>query len=256
MSELRVIESDVSISDAWGKAFLEVYGKNEISPLVISVTDFPDSIDIPENPKIRNALDEMLRKQKKSLVKTVANTIFPWSLWNPNRDRSILYDRHTKILPSIDSCIPNRHGHYFRRMIDYEGDGKLNQLEKVFEIWGSHHRHSGMQISIFDPKREHKRSNEPILGFPCLHQVSIDLYGANGVNGLGLTAFYGTQYMLLKAYGNYLGLCRLGKFMAKEMGLEFKRFNCVSGVAKFNTRFRKTHEKTLKLIDVIKSEIN
>lgn len=256
MSELKVIESDISISDAWGKAFLEVYNKNEVSPLVVSFTGFTDYLEIPENSKIRDALDKELRRQGKSLVKTVANTIFPWSLWNPNKNRKTLYERHTKILPSIDSCQPNRHGHYFRRMIDYNDDGEINQLEKVFEVGNSHHRHSGMQISIFDPKREHKRSKEPILGFPCLHQISIDLYGSNGVNGMGLTAFYGTQYMMLKAYGNYLGLCRLGKFIAKEMGLEFKRFNCISGVAKLNTKFRKTEKNTLKLIDVIKSNLN
>ncbi|MEX0661473.1 MAG: hypothetical protein WEA58_08595 [Balneolaceae bacterium] len=255
MTELKVIESDINISDAWGQAFLEVYENNEVSPLIISVTDFPDSLDITENSEIRNALDGILKKQKKSLVKSVANTIFPRSLWNPSKDRSILYDRHTKILPSIDSCRPNRHGHYFRRMIDFDGDGKINQIEKVIEVWNTHHRHSGMQIALFDPQREHKRSKEPILGFPCLHQVSVDLYGSNGVNGLGLTAFYGTQYMLLKGYGNYLGLCRLGIFLAHEMGLKFTRFNCVSGKAKFNTSFRKTHKDSIKLVDVIKSNL-
>jgi hypothetical protein len=47
-----------------------------------------------------------------------------------------------------------------------------------------------------------------------------------------LNAFYATQLLFNKAYGNYLGLCRLGDFMAHEMGLSFERMNCFVGVAK------------------------
>ena len=35
-----------------------------------------------------------------------------------------------------------------------------------------------------------------------------------------MTGFYATQYVVERAYGNYLGLCRLGEFMAHEMGLK------------------------------------
>ena len=49
-----------------------------------------------------------------------------------------------------------------------------------------------------------------------------------------MNAFYATQYIFDKAYGNYLGLAQLGAFMAREMGLHFARLNVTVGVAKLD----------------------
>ncbi len=46
--------------------------------------------------------------------------------------------------------------------------------------------------------------------------------------GLSVTGFYATKYVVERAYGNYLGLCRLGKFMAQEMGLRFDQMVCIA----------------------------
>ena len=43
-----------------------------------------------------------------------------------------------------------------------------------------------------------------------------------------MTGFYATQHIVEKAYGNYLGLCRLGQFMAHEMGLRLDRMTCIA----------------------------
>jgi hypothetical protein len=40
------------------------------------------------------------------------------------------------------------------------------------------------------------------------------------------------QYLFERAYGNYLGLVRLGRFMAHEMGLQLERVVCMAAVAK------------------------
>jgi hypothetical protein len=52
--------------------------------------------------------------------------------------------------------------------------------------------------------------------------------------GLIINSFYATQQVFEKAYGNYLGLCRLGHFMASEMHLTLERMNCVIGVEKLD----------------------
>lgn len=85
-----------------------------------------------------------------------------------------------------------------------------------------------LQASIFDPKRDHVRSAQ--LGFPCLQHVTF----VPNDGGLIINAFYATQQIFEKAYGNYLGLCRLGHFMAHEMGLTLERMNCVIGVEKLD----------------------
>ncbi|MEB5016537.1 hypothetical protein RXP78_29840, partial [Pseudomonas aeruginosa] len=64
-------------------------------------------------------------------------------------------------------------------------------------------------------------------GFPCLQHVTF----APAKDGLNVNAFYATQYMVERAYGNYLGLCRLGQFVAHELKLPLKRFTCFTGLA-------------------------
>ena len=56
--------------------------------------------------------------------------------------------------------------------------------------------------------------------------------GSNGCEGLAVTGFYATQHVFEKAYGNYLGLCRLGQFVAHELGLKLVRMTCVTALAK------------------------
>jgi hypothetical protein len=48
---------------------------------------------------------------------------------------------------------------------------------------------------------------------------------------LCITGYYPKEYIFDRGYGNYLGLCRLGQFMANEMGLELAQMTCFVGVA-------------------------
>jgi len=70
------------------------------------------------------------------------------------------------------------------------------------------------------------------MGFPCLHQVCFTPIGTNGCEGLAVTGFYATQHIFEKAYGNYLGLYRLGHFVAHEMKLRLVRMTCISASAR------------------------
>jgi len=130
-------------------------------------------------------------------------------------------------MPAIRS--DNPHGTYFERMIQFGGqESPVNQLEQVIATWVEHrnHRHSALQVSIFDPHHDHKHNRR--LGFPCLHQVCFTPLGENGVEGLAVTGFYATQHLLTKAYGNYLGMIRLGHFVAQAIGLKLARMTCFS----------------------------
>jgi hypothetical protein len=42
------------------------------------------------------------------------------------------------------------------------------------------------------------------------------------------------QYLWARAYGNYLGLIALGRFMAIEMDLELTAMTCIALVAKLD----------------------
>ena len=180
---------------------------------------------------LRLLLDDALGDDKKALsCHEVANTIFPISLWNPQADRHQLYERYQRIMPRV--LRRNRYGVYFQRLIAFDHDaayeGGVNQLEKIIQTWKrGNHRRSALQAAIFDPRKDH--TNQPLRGFPCLQQVA---FAQQGSDGLSVTGFYATQYIFERAYGNYLGLCRLGRFMAQEMGRELTQVTCVASPAK------------------------
>ena len=176
---------------------------------------------------------------------TVANTIFPSSLWNRSIDRVVFFERYQKILPRIQKDRANRYGVYFERLIAFgnrEKNEPVNQLEHIIQTYqGGNHRHSALQAAIFNPYRDHSNSRQ--RGFPCLQQIAFDTDYQN--KHLTVTGFYAKQYIFDKAYGNYLGLCALGEFMAHEMGLELKQVICIASVANLGNSITKSRAHRL-----------
>ena len=231
MTRASKIIDEQCLSTAWAKAFLATVEHPEVSPLVVTVTGMHDGLPT-ESAAVREPLDADLREQVRFDVNTVANTIFPSSLWNPSLPRTSLFERYLRILPEIRKChrpgkasLANPYGVYFQRLIAYQGsDG--NQLEYIIRTYAKgNHRFSDLQASILDPKADHK--NQRTRGFPCLQQVA---FQPMGKNQLAIIGFYPKQHLYERGYGNYLGLCRLGRFMAHEMGLEFSQMTCFVGV--------------------------
>ncbi|MCW9708845.1 hypothetical protein [Fodinibius salsisoli] len=246
----KYVPSSGNLSIAWFKAFKHINKYGRTSPLIIRIKDIPKDISNLEDSSVRDIFDDFLNRKGQSSINTVANTIFPWSLWNPKKERKVLYKRHFRITPSIKSCNPNKFGHYFRRMIGFNtsyndtkySDDFINQIEHVIDTYRSGtHRHSALQIGIFDPDRDHSKSRQK--GFPCLHQIAINSHGPNGKDGLGITGFYAKQLILKKAYGNYLGLCRLGYFLARELNMDFVQMNCVISEADINKSIFKKNDR-------------
>ena len=126
------IESN-NLSVAWAEAFLTLMqpGCSELKPLIVSVDGINDSM-VEESLPIRRVLDEALSSHRTS-CNTVANTIFPESLWNPARERALLYQRYmVHTWPRVKKCAANNRGTYFQRLIAFEnGDNPINQLEHV-----------------------------------------------------------------------------------------------------------------------------
>jgi len=226
-------ESNLSI--AWGKAFLEVFNVpyGEISPLVVVIKDLKNA-EPPEIRSIRDVLDSKLKESKKGLsCDEVANTIFPISMWNPDKERQHLFDRYLNIFPRIKKHRRNKYGVYFQRLICFNPDLNSsirgnNQLEQIISTWKrGNHRRSALQASLFDPHRD--LTDQRQRGFPCLQQVA---FAKINQNDLQVTGFYATHDIFERAYGNYLGLCRLGRFMAHEMDLNLSRVICIASVAR------------------------
>ena len=242
--------NETNLSHAWGRAFLSAMAKpgSNPSPILLSLTGFVDSVP-PENPQIRQAVDVLLEANDLSTCEIGAMLIFPLKAWDRHgrpgcEDFSRWY--LAKMLPRLRArSTANRNGVYFERMIDYHGerDGQpfvINQLSEISRIWrrdqanGRRPRQSALVVSCLDPGKDLR--GQPQRGFPCLQQVS---FNYDDAGGLAISAYYPTQHVFDRGYGNYLGLCRLGLFMAHELGLELVRFNCFVGRAELGYALNK-----------------
>lgn len=226
--------SDSDLSRAWSRLLLGVLDGpgTEVSPLVLSLTGFGAGGAASEDQGVRQALDQLLCRKGRLKVEDVAFTIFPQRLWEMSRrDRSRLFALYRATFPRWQAMNKkaNGRGLYFERMVMYgRGPCDGNQLEWILSQYNARTgvRRSMLQATTFDPGRDHVASAQ--LGFPCLQQVSFEPTSA----GLVVNAFYATQQIFDKAYGNYLGLAQLGAFMAREMDMPLVRLNVMVGVAK------------------------
>jgi len=221
---------DTNLSVAWARALrlASAPGQKEIGPLIVSVTGFDTDGAFQEDQGIRVALDALLADEGKQSVDTVANTIFPSSMWNPGAPRQRLFERYGSVLSRLRrSSHKNSHGTYFGRMITGGPKGCENQLEFAISTYLSRSgvRRSILQIGVFDPSQDHSASAQ--RGFPCLQHLTF----APVDGGLCVNAFYATQYLVERAYGNYVGVCRLGRFVAHELALPLARMTCFTGIA-------------------------
>ncbi len=234
MTKGPVVIEHHNLSCAWAAAFSEIVDapSHEIVPLVVCVTGFDQGV-VHEDRRIRTLLDAALRAKGLQSIRTVASTIFPSSLWNPNNRPEELYHRYERVLPRLHRCPLNRNGIYFERMIRYKprhSVALVNQVEHLLATRAAgNHRRSAYQIAVFDPTRDHTHQRQ--RGFPCLQQVSISPIGQGE---LSVTGFYATQTLFERAYGNYIGLCELGRFFAHAWNLSLARVTCVTSVAQLD----------------------
>lgn len=220
-----------NISGAWKEAatHLAQPGCDELVPLVVTFRGL-STASIDEDASVRSALDDYLAGTKKMQpVDTVAGTIFPDSLWNRSKPRSRLFERYAAVLSRLHKASKqNRRGLYFERMTSGGPESAKNQLDFAIDQFTSRPgvRRSVLQVATFQPALDHSASAR--LGFPCLQHV---VFTPVGDDQLHVSAFYATQYLVERAYGNYLGLARLGQFVAHELKRELISVTCTSGIA-------------------------
>lgn len=257
MSIVQNVISGKNLSDAWAKALV----KSHLAPggvLAPAIIEFPAPIcgELLEDEDIRVIVDRHLAGlAHPEKIETVAGTIFPYSIWRWARgDRHKFFDAYCASIPRILRCQGNSNGVYFARMVAFPGqNGQVkNQLEQIITTWnGGNHRHSALQAAVFNPPID--LTDQRQRGFPCLQQLAFYPDGVNGVEGLVVVAFYANQNLIEKGYGNYLGLYRLGEFVAQQMGLHLSKIVCVASALKLGKEPKKNSQK---LINDIKALID
>ncbi|TVZ39762.1 hypothetical protein P886_4170 [Alteromonadaceae bacterium 2753L.S.0a.02] len=233
-----------SLTEGWLKVLIHMSENKtwEVSP---AITKFPASAEPPEYQlELENDLNLYLESVDQPQIHTTAGTIFPHSLAGGNAS---VFDRFNKTWKYIKKDHRNNKGHYFRRMVAYnEKNGEpVNQLKHIIETYNGIegqrqpvHRRSALIALTFDPTLDH--TAQPQRGFPCLQQVCF-VPKKNGT--MAMNAIYATQHLDDRAYGNYVGLLNLGRFMAGEMNLELSEINCIASILRVGTMSKaRAHE--------------
>lgn len=199
---------------------------------------------------VRHVLDDALESAGAQPVGTVAETIFPASLypdpgvdWSPelqpaereslDRAAESLYDAYSDMLPLLRTVNANNRGTYFSRMITWPGKepGGVNQLAARIERLRAEHTagrqtHNALDIdaaadALGDAEdlrgiQVYAATDRRTRSFPCLTHVDLTLHRGR----LHATAVYRHQYLIDKAYGNMLGLSWLLQFLCQQTGYE------------------------------------
>lgn len=249
------------VAQVWTKLFARAMepGCDHLGPTMVQIRTDDARQMVEFDSPVRSAIDAVLRVAGSPRVRETASLIFPYSPWRAKLlDINALTTWYVgEFMPRLKVIAPSQFRHtYFERMVDFNGTGTSessgnNQLKFILDRCAetgerqTHFRQSGLQVSIFDPRRDHTRSAQK--NFPCLQQLGF-YFLEDG--SLGLSAYYPTQVIVERAYGNYLGLCQLGVFMAHQLDIPFREFVCFVGSPRLNFKKKDLRELESRLLEL------
>jgi thymidylate synthase len=182
-----------------------------------------DSVD----DKIICLIDAFLRTHDEQPIQSVANTIFPQSLYQKHGHPAFI-DEYLGGFDQFHHKSRNW-GRYFERMCrERTGkDGVLYRpisrlIKKLSKQTDSPQRFkAAYELAIYDADLDSK----PFRNRPCLSFLSFKRHPADG---LLLTAIYRNHTYITRCLGNLIGLGRLMAFVAKESQLKVGSLTVIS----------------------------
>lgn len=233
-----------NVSDAWlsGVDALLQTARGDAVNLTVAIAD-----PTVEEAGVRQVIDEFNgarrrdRPRSVELVSTVANTIFPDAWYAEHLGEAA--EEHLYELERTTRSVSrrrNRSGTYFERMVAWPGPkGSFNQLAQVVERLrtaqsNGHRRGNAYEVGLAMPEDEAVAvpifaggKDRKTRGFPCLSHMSFSLQEGR----VHLSAVYRSHDFISRAYGNYLGLGRVLRFVSRQSGLPHGELTCLSSSA-------------------------
>jgi thymidylate synthase len=185
--------------------------------LVLRVAD-PTAEDLRIRQAAQALIDRRNARGGRELpdIETTRNTIFPaaWARRNPEPADLAAYYRERYTREGLLGFNQNNRGTYFGRIVAYpRSDGEsADQLTDTVrklraEIASGSNKSSRYEINIYN-----EREDTSPMSFPCLAHLSLHLHERR----LHLQAIYRNEYIVGRAYGNYLGLAQLQIYIAEQ----------------------------------------
>jgi hypothetical protein len=199
--------------------------------LMVSIKD-PCAFDVPMDAEFT----ALCHRHRLLTPEQVCYTIFPQGLYERYPSCADLMHQYNRRNGFYERIRKPRHGvrwgTYFRRLTHYEtANGAVNQLDRIIQaIKGQPVARVGAYTMVIQqPGGETTRPR----GGPCLNYVAVQMQRGTP-RRIGLLAVYRNHDFVRKAYGNYLGLCRLLQFIARETETQPEWVTCVSSHAYAN----------------------
>jgi thymidylate synthase len=153
-------------------------------------------------------------------VETTRNTIFPaaWARRHPVPSDLAAYYRQHYTKDGLRGFRDNNRGTYFGRIVAYPrgdaapGDQLTDTVRKLRdELRTRSNKSSRYEINVYS-----EACDTSPMSFPCLAHISVHLHDG----ALHMQAIYRNEYLVGRAYGNYLGLAQLQTYMATAAGTD------------------------------------
>lgn len=215
-----------NISEGWLAAvrMLDRVSSYKTIHLVLRILD-----PAAEDPTIRTAAQQLIddhnakskAKDEKPDIDTTRNTIFPASYARrtdgPAELAAYYRERYTKA--GLLGFPDNKYGTYFGRVVAYpraDDDPPADQLTETVrklkvELKSGSNKSSRYEINIFNERKDTRSTS-----FPCLAHLSVHMHERK----LHMQAIYRNEFLVGRAYGNYLGLGELQVYIAAQVGLQ------------------------------------
>lgn len=210
----RLIDAD-NVSEAWLDAITLLHatpGRKAVH-LVARIRD-----PVTEIPAIRLEADRLIDEGPDSLwpVDSTRNTIFPATWARRKPEPQDLAEYYRERYAQLKGFRNNEKGTYFGRVVAFPrsdettGDQLTDTVRKLRqELSGSGPKSSRYEINIYSELKD----TSP-MSFPCLSHVSVHLHQG----ALHMQAVYRNEYLVGRAYGNFLGLGQLLEYIANAVG--------------------------------------
>lgn len=214
---------------AWRKVCIELSkNKWELWDIVVEI-ETPLLINMDYNNLVTQfAMDHNLIKPR-----DVAYTIFPYGFYYLDRDSERLYKKYWRFFKYTRKKDHSGWGTYFERMISYPIENKkVDQLGNIIKSINNSTRdfRAAYTMIILKPGFE----NTKLLGSPCLNYLAVRTEPSSSGRAINLLAVYRNHDFLERAYGNYLGLCKLLEYIAYETVSNIGKVTCMSSHAFVN----------------------
>ena len=218
-----------SFQAAWAQVVVGLKSSDWLTWNLVVQIDSPSVID----PDIQNCMMEFAKCHGLITPVQVAHTIFPYKFYKSGIDRDRLYQKYWRYFKFTRTQPHRGWGTYFERMIRYAPNGDnvqaVDQLATIIDAINGRSRNYGAAYTIVIPYPQ--KDSRRMMGAPCLNYLTVQVETTGRCKRINLLAVYRNHDFLERAYGNYLGLCKLLEYIAIETNSEIGSFTCVSSRA-------------------------